>query len=80
MRIVDKISYNYYLDLSDLRRKLVSKLRLWQDKVEGKGQQRLQFEEPEEIKKDEELRDKKILKDLKERKDELDSREWIYED
>lgn len=78
--IVDKISYNYDLNLSDLRRKLGPKLRLWTDKVEGKGQQRLQFEEPEGIKKAEQLMNEKVLKDLRIRQEELDTREWIYED
>ncbi len=78
-RIVDKISYNYDLNLSDLRRKLGPKLRLWTDKVEGKGQQRLQFEEPEGIKKAEQLMNEKVLKDLRIRQEELDTGEWIYE-
>jgi hypothetical protein len=81
-RVIDKIQYNVDIEslIPILIRKIGQKLRLWTDKVEGKGQQRLQFEEPESIKNDEELRNKKILGDLRDRKDELDSREWIYED
>ena len=32
------------------------------------------------IKKAEEIMNKKILKDLRDRRDEFDSKEWIYED
>lgn len=80
VRIVDKISYNYDLNISELRKKLATKLRYWTDKVEGKGQQRIPFDEPEEITKDEKTKNEKILQDLRTRKDQLDSEEWIYED
>lgn len=80
-RVIDKIQYNKGIEnlLSLLLRKLKPKLRFWTDKVEGKGQQRFQFEEPEGIKKAEQLMNEKILKDLRIRQEELDSREWIYE-
>jgi hypothetical protein len=80
-RVIDKIQYNKDIEnlLPLLLRKLKPKLRFWTDKVEGKGQQRLQFEEPEGIKKAEQLMNEKVLKDLRIRQDELDSKEWIYE-
>jgi hypothetical protein len=80
-RIIDKIQYNKDIEnlIPILLRKLKPKLRLWIDKVEGSGQQRLKFEEPEGVKKAEQLMNEKILKDLKVRKDEIESKEWIYE-
>jgi len=81
-RVIDKIQYNKDIEslIPRLIRKIAPKLRLWTDKVEGKGQQRLQFEEPEGIKKAEQLMNEKVLKDLRIRHEELDAREWIYED
>ena len=81
-RVIDKIQYNKDIEslIPILIRKIAPKLRLWTDKVEGKGQQRLQFEEPEGIKKAEQLMNEKVLKDLRIRHEELDTREWIYED
>jgi len=81
-RVIDKIQYNKNIEslIPRLVRKIAPKLRLWTDKVEGKGQQRLQFEEPEGIKKAEQLMNEKVLKDLRIRHEELDAREWIYED
>ena len=81
-RVIDKIQYNKDIEslIPRLIRKIAPKLRLWTDKVEGKGQQRFQFEEPEGIKKAEQLMNEKVLKDLRTRQEELDTREWIYED
>jgi hypothetical protein len=82
LRVIDKIQYNKDIEnlIPKLIKKIAPKLRLWTDKVQGTGQQRLKFEEPEAIKKAEEIMNKKILKDLRDRRDEFDSKEWIYED
>jgi hypothetical protein len=81
LRVIDKIQYNKDIEnlIPKLIKKIAPKLRLWTDKVQGTGQQRLKFEEPEAIKKAEEIMNKKILKDLRDRRDEFDSKEWIYE-
>jgi hypothetical protein len=82
MRIDDKVNYNNTIKyiIPTISKRINSQIKNYNNLVSGKGQLKLKFKDFAEAEHEEKLRNEAILINLQARKEELENREFIYQD